>query len=134
MGAQPPQNAGNWKRIGSHSKDTRKMPSATGPAQGAPESTAIPHGHQGGQQPGHHPTGGKAPVGRFTRFLKFKGDAYCHTHEGLYMLMPEAEPSIGYKLQQITGNTKPMTDGGEEMTEDRAIHIIFRTLSGKPQA
>ena len=131
-----PAGGGNWKRIGSHTKDTSKMKAPTGPGAGEQSSTAIPHGHQGGHLPeGQQAKGGKQPpMGRFTRFLKYKGDAYCHTHEGLYMLMPEAEPSIGYKLQQITGNTKPITDGGEEITEDSAIHVIFRNLGSKSES
>ena len=91
-------------------------------------STATPLEHQGEDQFGQPAVLGISPFGgRFTRFLKFKGDAYCHTQEGLFMLMPEAEPSIGYKLQPVSGNIKSITDEGEEISEERAIHLIFRT-------
>lgn len=126
MSVQP--GGGNWKRIGSHTKDTGKMNRATPPAAQQPagpaEAKAAAHAEHGAQQGNKQP-----PMGRFSRFLKYKGDAYCHTHEGLYMLMPEAEPSLGYKLQQITGNIKPITDQGEEISEDAAIHVIFRNLN-----
>lgn len=100
-------------------------------------STGTPHGHQAGHGSPAAPAAGPAPAagkpgplgGHFTRFLKFRGEAYCHTHEGVFMLMPEAEPSIGYKLQPVSGNTKSITDGGEEITEEKAIHLIIRTIS-----
>ena len=129
MVTQP--GGGNWKRIGSHTKETTKMVRGGNSPAEQPGSTAIPHGHQAGhQQAGQSAAPGKSPLGgHFTRFLKFRGEAYCHTHEGVFMLMPEAEPSIGYKLQPVSGNTKSITDGGEEITEEKAIHLIIRTIA-----
>ncbi len=131
MAIQP--GGGNWKRIGSHTKETSTMVRGNNQHAQQPGSTAIPHGHQpghGSPAPAPAPAAHKpAPLGgRFTRFLKFKGEVYCHSNEGVFMLMPEAEPSIGYKLQPVSGNTKGITDGGEEITEEKAIHLIIRTL------
>ena len=128
MSIQP--GGGNWKRIGSHTKETTKMVRGGNPPAEQATSTAIPHGHQAGHGSPASAAGKPAPLGgHFTRFLKFRGEAYCHTHEGVFMLMPEAEPSIGYKLQPVSGNTKSITDGGEEITEEKAIHLIIRTIS-----
>ena len=126
MSAQPPESSGKWKRIGSHSKQTggEKRDAGGQPKQPAAENSSAEHLRAGGHAVPKKPVERK---GRFVRYLKFQGDAYCHSHEGLFMLMPEAEPSLGYKLQEITGNTKTITEGGEEITEDRAIHIIFKS-------
>ena len=101
------------------------MTQPTGLDKGQNAAVSPPEAQGGGQQTGP----ATLPVGCFERFLKYRGEAYCHSHEGLFMLIPESEPSIGYKLQQVFGTTKPILDGGEEISEDTAIHVIFHNLN-----